>query len=98
MSSLDRVPSEPLPDAPSHAGLGPYAVGVRTDVATDAGRVDVLALKNNPDARYDRTLRYEIWYPTDARGTPTTYADVLMADQSRAQEPFEMPGRALRDA
>jgi predicted dienelactone hydrolase len=52
------------PSAPELAPYGRYAIGVRTILATDKNRPDILATKEGgPTARYDRTLTLEVWYP-----------------------------------
>jgi predicted dienelactone hydrolase len=52
------------PAAPDLAAFGAHAIGVRTVDVTDRNRPDILNTKEGgPIARYDRTLRLEVWYP-----------------------------------
>jgi len=83
-----------LPDAPELAQPGPHPVGVRTLDLLYADRPDVLT---GPQARYDRPLRLEIWYPAETGGADTgsPYADVQMANSTAT---VTLHGLALRDA
>lgn len=63
---------------PTLAARGPHFVGVRTLELTDEGRA--------------RTLRAEVWYPTDAPDRKTFYDAML------GPTPAKLPGRALRGA
>ena len=52
------------PFAPELARHGTYDIGVRTFEITDRNRVDVVNTKEGaPNARYDRRLVLEAWYP-----------------------------------
>ena len=92
-----------LPDAPELAARGEYKIGVRTLDFVNKNQIDVLKFKDNPDARYDRNLKVEVWYPaTLAAGQPelVTYDEVMGTsnDPKRPLIPFTFPGRAARDA
>jgi len=91
-----------LPDAPELAARGDYGVGVRTLELVNPDQIDIINLsEENPDARYDRPLTVEIWYPAiipDGSEEMTTYESYLgRADQDNV-EAFSFAGRALRDA
>jgi hypothetical protein len=92
-------------DAPELAYRGPYSVGVRTLEVVNPDHIDILNYSDeNPDARYDRPLTLEVWYPAIRPGKKpevTTYQDVLGSgpdDPDRPLIPFEFAGRALRNA
>lgn len=86
------------PLAPELAAYGALHIGVRTLQVTDANRVDVLRTREGePNARYDRRLQLEAWYPAVlAPGQAAGGAyEVLTRDPSvRAT----LRGRAVRDA
>lgn len=90
-----------LPDAPALAARGNYSVGVRTIQAVNTNQIDLANLASNPEARYDRPLTLEVWYPAiipDGASEMTTYESYLgRADQDNL-EAFSFAGRALRDA
>jgi len=90
-----------LPDAPELAQRGDYGVGVRTLDFVNPDQIDVLNLTANPEARYDRPLTVEVWYPAvipDGEVELTEYQSYHgRADQNNV-EPFTFQGRALRDA
>lgn len=90
-----------LPDTPELAQRGDYGVGVQTLELVHPDQVDVLRLVNDANARYDRPLTIEIWYPAiilDGESELTEYQSYLgRADQDNV-EPFTFMGRALRDA
>ncbi len=65
-------------DQPPLAARGPHYVGVRT--------------LNLTDERRDRTLKAEVWYPTDEQDEATFYDAML------GPTPAKLPGRAKRDA
>ncbi|SHI53956.1 alpha/beta hydrolase family protein [Pseudozobellia thermophila] len=99
----DFLYGDPLPDAPELAARGPYGVGVRTMQLVNPDQIDILNSKNGKEARYDRPLTIEIWYPASiAPSTPAsvTYHEVMgtRGDSLRPLLPFEFKGRALRDA
>lgn len=91
-----------LPDAPELAARGAYSVGVTTLTLTNPDQIDILNLSEaNPDATYDRMLTVDVWYPAvipaDA-GERTVYEGTIgRADQGTAR-PYEIAGRAFRDA
>ena len=54
-------------DAPLLALFGPHAVGVKTLMLSDPGRIDVVNTQTGSDnVRYDRPLTIEVWYPAMA--------------------------------
>lgn len=83
-----------LPEAPELAQPGPYTVGVRTVDLLYADRPDVLT---GPQARYDRPLRLEIWYPAEPETANTSgpYPNVQMANSTAT---VTLHGQAVRDA
>jgi predicted dienelactone hydrolase len=83
-----------LPDAPALATIGDYAVGVRTIEIVHAKRSDVLA---GGEARYDRPLALEIWYPATAseKAAGGEYQNVHMAHSANT---ITLYGSASRDA
>ena len=86
------------PAAPELAAFGAYDVGVRTIVATDSHRPDVLNTKEGgPIARYDRTLTLEVWYPAalSAGQQPGGEYRTLTRDGTAMTT---IRGRAVRDA
>jgi len=92
-----------LPDAPELAARGPHAIGVRTLVWVDPGRLDVLGYEPGKDSLYDRPLTVEVWYPaTLAQGQreSVTYDEVMgnNGSEDRPLIPFTFAGRACRDA
>lgn len=96
---------DPRPDAPELAYRGDYKVGVRTLDVVNPDQVDILNVTaENPDARYDRPLTLEIWYPADLRKKDqevTTYLDHLGTGPGvpeRPVTPFKFGGRAARGA
>lgn len=98
----DFIYGDLLPDAPELAARGDYSVGVSTLNLVHPDQIDIANLSEaNPNARYDRPLTVEVWYPgiipADA-GELTEYESQLgRADQNNV-EPFTFPGRAMRDA
>lgn len=90
-----------LPNAPELAQRGEYSVGVRTLEFVNLDQVDVLNIRRDAGARYDRPLTVEVWYPAnipDGQAELTEYQSYLgRADQNNV-EPFTFQGRALRDA
>jgi len=98
----DFVYGDLLPDAPELAASGDYGVGVQTLNLVNPDQVDMLNLSEaNPNARYDRPLTVEVWYPAiipEGEEERTTYESQLgRADQNNL-ESFSFAGRALRDA
>lgn len=97
------VYGDALPDAPELAARGEYKIGVRTLDFVNKNQIDVLKTKDNPDARYDRTLKVEVWYPAVlSAGQPelVSYEEVMGTsnDPKRPLIPFTFQGRAARDA
>ena len=90
-----------LPDAPELAQRGGYGVGVRTLDFVNPDQIDVLNLARNPEARYDRPLTVEVWYPAiipDNAVELTEYQSYHGRADENNLEPFTFQGRALRDA
>ncbi len=103
------APGDARPDAPELSARGPHAVGVRTLQFTrkdvpDFARAATMKPVPDPLPRYDRPLTVEVWYPAAlaaGQAQSTTYHDVLGSgpnDPKRPNTPFEIPGRAARDA
>jgi predicted dienelactone hydrolase len=96
------VNGDSLPDAPALAPRGDFHVGVQTLQVTNPDQVDVLSRMNgDAEARYDRPLTLEIWYPAviaDGESESVTYEDVIPASNSEPPLPYTRAGRALRDA
>jgi predicted dienelactone hydrolase len=91
---------DPRPDAPELAQRGAYTVGVTTLELVNPDQVDILV---SPEARYDRPLTVELYYPADLADSElerTEYTEVLgrSDDPSRPNVPFTFAGRAARDA
>lgn len=91
-----------LPGAPALAPRGSYGVGVQTLQITHPDQVDVVSrMSGQSDARYDRPLTLEVWYPAiipEGQTQLAEYTDVLPASQSEPAITFTFSGRALRDA
>lgn len=86
------------PFAPELAKHGTYTIGVRTFDVTDRHRIDVVNTKEGaPNARYDRRLVLEAWYPaTLAPGQqPGGATRVITRDPSITAVLY---GRAVRGA
>ena len=88
---------DPLPDAPELAYRGAYHVGVRTVNIVNADQLDILSYsEDNPNPKYDRPLRLEIWYPCEIpenRVEKTVYVDEYYVSDAAV-----FTGRALREA
>ncbi len=92
-----------LPDAPALAPRGEYKVGVRTLNLLHKNQVDVLNAKAGIAPLYDRPLTVEVWYPAvlpAGKKEEVAYQDFLgqRNDSTRPLIPFDVKGRALRDA
>lgn len=90
-----------LPDAPELAQRGAYGVGVRTLEFVNLGQVDVLNILADSQARYDRPLTVEVWYPAmipDGEVELTEYQSYVGRADRNNVEPYTFQGRALRDA
>ncbi len=106
LRETDFFNGDPRADAPDLANRGDHAVGVRTMDIINPDEVDILNwTAANPDPRYDRPLKMEIWYPAlleDEERQITTYKDVLGSGPDNAAErpllPFEFGGRSARGA
>ena len=97
------VYGDALPDAPELSARGESKIGVRTLDFVNKDQVDVLKSKNGIEARYDRSLKVEVWYPaTLSVGAPdlVSYEEVMGTanDPKRPLIPFTFAGRATRDA
>lgn len=97
------VYGDALPDAPELSARGESKIGVRTIDFVNKDQVDVLKSKNGIEARYDRSLKVEVWYPaTLSVGAPdlVSYEEVMGTanDPKRPLIPFTFAGRATRDA
>lgn len=91
-----------LPDAPELAARGDYGVGFRTIELVNPDQIDLVNLsEENPDARYDRPLTVEVWYPAvipDGSIELASYESYHGRLDQGNVEPFSFAGRALRDA
>ena len=97
------VYGDALPDAPELSARGEYKIGVRTLDFVNKNQIDVLKTKDNPDARYDRALKVEVWYPaalSAGQSELVSYEEVMGTanDPKRPLIPFTFQGRASRDA
>ncbi len=88
---------DPLPNAPELAKRGGFSVGVRTVTIKHPNQRDLLNYtKENQNARYDRPLTLEIWYPAlipAGKSEMASYHDFL-----KNKTKFTIKGRALRNA
>jgi predicted dienelactone hydrolase len=103
VKSTDFIVGDALPDAPTLAPRGSYAIGVQTIEIINKGQIDILKSKGGVDPLYDRKLQLEVWYPAivkDGKNQLTTYNATLgiYKDTSRPLIPYSLPGRATRDA
>jgi len=94
---------DPMPDAPELSARGEHVVGVRTLDLIHKDQVDILNSKEGREARYDRPLKVEVWYPAmvgSANSPLEIYNEVLgtRGDSLRPLVPFTFKGRAVRDA
>jgi len=86
------------PLAPELASYGERAIGVRTVQATDRNRPDVLSLiAGRANARYDRTLVVEVWYPAQMAAGSAAGGDYHTITRDPAVA-TTLHGRAVRDA
>ncbi|MEQ1727651.1 MAG: dienelactone hydrolase [Vicinamibacterales bacterium] len=86
------------PFAPELARHGGYTIGVRTFDVTDRNRIDVLnTTEGAPNARYDRRLVLEAWYPAtlEPGQQPGGATRVITRDPSVTAVLY---GRAVRGA
>ncbi|NSX54044.1 alpha/beta hydrolase family protein [Parasulfitobacter algicola] len=89
-----------LPNAPTLAAYGTYAVGVQTIDIVNPDQIDILGI--DPDApkpddfpRYDRPLKLEIWYPATPDATGDTALRAFLRD---GKTQVELQGKAHRNA
>lgn len=83
------------PDAPELAAFGPMPVGVRTIEAIHRGQIDIPGVINGQsDARYDRKLTFEVWYPAKPGESGCSYRTLLRDGHT----PTTLHGSAMRDA
>jgi len=92
-----------LPDAPTLAARGNYAVGVRTLSVVHKNQLDILNSNSENTVFYDRPLTLEVWYPTalsEGDEIIENYQEVMgnQNDPKRPLIPFTFLGRAARDA
>ncbi len=97
------VYGDALPDAPELSARGDFKIGVRTLDFVNKDQVDILRFKNNAEARYDRALKVEVWYPASLSADQqemVNYEEVMGTsnDPKRPLIPFTFKGRAARDA
>jgi predicted dienelactone hydrolase len=97
------VYGDALPDAPELSARGEYKIGVRTLDFINKDQVDVLKSKNGVEARYNRPIKVEVWYPASlASGAAelVSYEEVMGTanDPKRPLIPFTFLGRATRNA
>jgi predicted dienelactone hydrolase len=89
-------------DAPELAGLGSYAVGVRTLELSEPAQSDVLAFDAAKGASplRDRKLVVELWYPATPRpgAKAEVYAASLPSEPPAAPAHFTVAGIAVRGA
>lgn len=101
-ASAREAPSRPAVDAPELAQLGPFGIGVRTQMLVHAAQPDVLAFDpaSGTAPKRDRTLTIDLWYPANvAPGSRAeTYAGSLPAEPPAPPARFTIPGLAVRDA
>ena len=99
--SAEPAPSQSDISAPELAGLGPYAVGVRTMALVDRNAIDVLDVDpaKGPPPRRDRALAVDLWYPAAARSgaQPERYQDALAGENGKPVA-FTIQGIAVRGA
>ena len=92
---------DPLPGAPELAARGQTVAGVRTIELVFPDRPQVLSEKQNGYfVRGDRKLKAEVWYPAVLSGNeePAVYTDHMGRIDLGTLTPFQMNGRAYRDA
>lgn len=92
-----------LPDAPFLSSRGDYKVGVKTIEVSNKDQLDILNTKNGKEARYDRKLKLELWYPakqTTGSDSIVVYDEVMGSsnDPKRPIIPFTFLGRSIRNA
>jgi predicted dienelactone hydrolase len=96
------VPSRSGIDAPELAGLGSYAVGVRTLHLVARNQIDATTYDpvTKAAARHDRDLAIDLWYPARAQpdAAPAVYAASFPAEPPAPPVSFSVPGIAVRDA
>ncbi len=101
--ATDFVFGDALPDAPELAYRGNHKVGVRTLDFVNKNQIDILNTKDGKEARYDRPLKVEVWYPAVPAKNEAKelirYDEVLgiAGDPKRPLIPFSFYGRATRD-
>ena len=97
------VNGDALYNAPELAARGSYKVGVRTLTVTNPDQINVAAITDGIEVKYDRSLTLEVWYPASLEENDvelTAYEDVLGRpnNEKRPLDPFTFHGRASRDA
>lgn len=97
------VYGDALPDAPELSQRGKHAVGVQTIQLVHKDQIDILNYSKEKEARYDRPLTAEVWYPAELTADQrelTEYDEVLgnANTPDRPLIPFTFLGRAARNA
>ncbi len=92
-----------LPDAPELAPRGEYSVGVRTLDFINENQLDILNYGKGGDSLYNRPLKVEVWYPSEATAASDDlikYEEVMGQNGSPTRPiiPFTFLGRATRNA
>ncbi len=86
------------PDAPELANFGDYDIGVRTLQLVDTNRIDILnTSRGGENARYDRSLTIEVWYPAELAKNQTAGGEYQAITRNPAIT-ATLHGRAVRDA
>lgn len=86
------------PDAPELAFAGEKTIGVRTLDLVDIGRIDVMrTVAGSPNAQYDRPIRVEVWYPSEASADSQAGGQYLTETRNLTVDAV-LQGRAVRDA
>ena len=96
------VIGDALSGSPEFAPRGPYAIGVRTLRLTHPNQINLKTVSEaSPRPLHDRELTIEVWYPAqipeDTRQL-CSYTDYIGNTGGPFLEPFDFPGRAVRDA
>jgi dienelactone hydrolase len=88
--------------APENAKRGEFAIGYREIEIVNPSQLDVLTtLSTNVETMYDRPLKLGIWYPADIGEDEIqlcSYTDYYGRVDHNNLEPFEIVGRAVREA
>ena len=82
------------PVTPELALAGTYDVGVKTITATDNKRLNT----DNFITSISRSLVLEVWYPAQSPEDHLRHIRATYKDVTRLQKPFELQGKAYRNA